>query len=463
MYDWIVKNKTKLLILYLLKASLFIPHVAFASGETCAYNGSANATFYLPTVWGGLQSFNRQTGGTQVQQAGIWHLFKVFDINIYTNPTTVYATSTDVLYSYTSTTTPLEFSTIFNNHGAGTYFAIGNAGYYGLCGDVTNGNGYTYFSLDNSGNVTFLELQNASNLCADPTSRILNFNPLDNVTTANPVNFDLQACIDPLDVGVISGIALKLENIDQNVLLLRAFSPSNIVLLNERHIQTAGIYTFSSTTWLGEGNYRLEACINKTTLFGINNIFTPRTCESHQFIVGSSTFIGNISQHMFTDTNDYLNGLNATSSSVLASTCNPVGLNFDIRQCSSFMLVPDGASMRTTINDLRDGLFVRFPMGYVTRFVDIFANTATSGIPAWTASVQIGAGNTTTPEITTITVDPSDMIAGGASLLESVHDPITNKSPRDVFYPMVQLVVALGVLMTIVADLTGSHKHIGKK
>jgi hypothetical protein len=52
-----------------------------------------------------------------------------------------------------------------------------------------------------------------------------------------------------------------------------------------------------------------------------------------------------------------------------------------------------------------------------------------------------------------------DMITGGGQVLESVHDPFNNKTPHDVFYPMVQLTIALGVVMTILADLMKSHKN----
>lgn len=299
----------------------------------------------------------------------------------------------------------------------------------------------------------------------NPTSRILNFLPNDGVLVDNPVEFGINACINEEDLGIISGINITLHNIDQNVLLLSEFSPSDIYLLREESIETPGLFSYSTTTTLGYGNYRIEACIKRSYFFGfiINPLSSINDCQSHQFIVGEPTFIGNISQTIYGETNDFLNGLTATSSAALAATCNPIGGNFGIRECISFLLIPSAGDLQNTMQTARTGILSRAPWGYVNRVYTIFSNTATSTLPSFTASIQVGAGNTETPEITTITIDPGDMIAGGGALLDSIRDPITDKSPRDVFEPMVQLTIALGVLFTIITDLVSSHRHANEE
>jgi hypothetical protein len=299
----------------------------------------------------------------------------------------------------------------------------------------------------------------------DPATRIIDFSPLDGETVSNPVTFSLDACIDPEDLGTIKGVNISLHNIDQNVLLLGTLSPSDIYLLDQEDIDIAGLFQFSTSTYIGEGNYRLEACIERSYFFGfiVNPFSDISDCISHQFVVGTSTYIGNISQRIFGDTNDFLNGLTATSSEALANTCNPLNSNFGIRECMTFLFIPDAYSLSLTMEDARTGILTRVPWGYFTRVINILSSTATSTLPAWTASIQVGAGNDMTPEITTITIDPADMLAGGASLLDSVQDPITNKTARDVFLPMVQLTVALAVIMTIISDLTSSHRHANEE
>jgi hypothetical protein len=451
MYAWLVKNRKRILILYCLKVLIFIPQVATADGGTvtCGTFSNGGYQIYVPSVWNGFNATTYQITGDVldgVSGTGFWSISQ-FDTNIgtkiYTQP---------ILYG--STGSIPSFATIQSEHGNGVYYFTSNVPY---CG-----NGFAIFSL-NDGIVTFLDTPPEINTSCitDATTRILDFSPLDNATTSNPVTFDLSACINPADIGTIKGINIRLHNYDQNVLLIGSLSPSDFEVLFDRNVQTSGLYQFSTSTTIGEGNYRIEACIDRSYLYGfIENPFSSvSTCESHQFVVGSSTYIGNISQRIFGETNTFLNGLSATSSEALASTCNPLGGNFGIRECTAFLFIPDGASMQAIVTDLKSGILTRPPIGYFTRFISILSNPATTTIPAWTASVQVGAGNNPTPEITTITIDPADMLAGGASLLDSIHDPITNKTARDVFYPMVQLAIALSVLMTIVADIAGSHRE----
>ncbi len=52
------------------------------------------------------------------------------------------------------------------------------------------------------------------------------------------------------------------------------------------------------------------------------------------------------------------------------------------------------------------------------------------------------------------------MLAGGSVLLDSIDDPIYGKNARDIFTPIIQLVVALAVIFGIIADLTKSHHHM---
>ncbi len=299
--------------------------------------------------------------------------------------------------------------------------------------------------------------------CEDnDTTRIIEFTPLDGATTTGPdVDFSLDACIDNEDLGTFQGLNITLHNIDQNVLLVSDFSPNDIYLLRERDIETSGLYQFSTTTTLADGNYRLEACIERSYLFGfiVNPLNINAICQSHQFIVGSSTFIGNISQNLFRDTQNFYNGLTATSSEALARTCSVVSLDFDIRQCVIFLFLPDANSLTQTMNNAREGIFSRAPWGYFTRFVAIMTSSATSSLPVFTAQFQTGAGGDMTPDIETIEIDPSDMIAGAGALLEDTRDPFTNKNARDVFEPFIQLSIAIAVIFTIVADITRTHKN----
>lgn len=483
MVSWIKRNKGKILILYAIKAVLFIPSVAYS------------ATEYSQDLYVGYQLGDATTFSTEA----IYNYKTEDKTGVYFTPTSIinrveipypegYATTTidctqikintSLVADYPATNNVASSTCVFSgtalysigvgvtgviiSHGAQLYkFAYATGTGYGFVMNTSD----EVINFDRQFTIKFCDsdtcdgvfTNNVADLCeSNPLTRIFDFAPADNSTTSNPVDFNLRACINPEDLGTIKGVNITLHNIDQNVLLLGSLSPSDIYLLRERDIDVAGLFEFSTSTTLGEGNYRLEVCIERSYFFGfiVNPLSSLSECESHQFIVESPTFIGNISQNIFRETNDFFAGLTATSSEALANTCNPISGNFGIRECTAYLFVPDAQTLNATMKDIRTGILTRVPWGYFTRIVSIISDTATTSLPSWTASVQIGAGNDMTPEITTITIDPSDMLVGGASLLESIHDPITDKTPREIFYPMVQLVIALGVIFTIVSDIT---------
>jgi len=449
MLSWLSRNKGKILILYAIKLALFFPNMAHAEQlfaeifETSTTTTGASWCVNLNGNSWDANSFGEgyegtYPDGTIVDETG--NGSDTFDCLIENsgskNP------DTNRLWQYFGYS-PTDDVNLWNE---GDYWIK-----WSEAQDL-----YSLFHFDG---IEWTTPQEGSECVSDPRTRILDFTPLDNSTTSSPVNFSLNACVNQDDLGTIKGVNITLHNIDQNVLLVSSFSPNDIELVDE-DIETGGLYTFATTTTLGDGNYRIKACITRSYLGFAIGLFSPISdCQSHQFVVGEETFIGSISQRIWGDTNAILNGTGATSTQALANTCNPLGGNFDIIQCATFLTIPDSASLSQTMEDAREGILTRVPWGYFTRTVSILNNPATTTIQAWTASIQVGAGNDLTPEITTITIDPSDMLAGGASLLESVHDPITNKSPRDVFYPMVQLTIALSVIMTILADLAQSHNH----
>lgn len=293
----------------------------------------------------------------------------------------------------------------------------------------------------------------------DLTTRIINFTPADNSTTTNLVDFELEAYINSLDVEGIKGIRLSLHNIDQNVLLLGALSPADIWLL-EDDIDQAGFYNFATTTTLADGNYRLEACIERNYLGGLflNPWSEISECQSHQFIVTEGTFIGTISQNSFDELEDFYEGMSATTSDALASTCNLLNSNFDVRLCLAYLFIPSGEALHETIQSLKEGVLSRAPWGYLVRTYDIFSGVATSTLPTFTVTIPFSETASTT-----LFFDPADMIAGGALLLENTRDPIYNKNLRDVTEPLIRLFIAIFILFFIIKDVSGMVSSGGSR
>lgn len=287
----------------------------------------------------------------------------------------------------------------------------------------------------------------------DDTTRIVSFSPLDGSTVSSPVTFELEAYINENDIGTVQTIQLTFENIDQNVLLLGFLSPSQITFV-DINVENAGFYNYSTTTPIGDGNYRIEACIKRTFFgladsFSIVNLFSDISdCQSHQFVVGTSTFIGSVQSQIWGETNSFLEGLTATSSEAMARSCNPLSGDFDVRQCFVFLTVPDSASLSATMTNARDAILTRWPWGYGTRFVQIITSSATTTLPSVTIPILTGTG-----QDTNLSFNFGDMVAGGGALLGQAQDPISGKTVREVFEPFIILFFAGIVVIIIVNDL----------
>lgn len=341
---------------------------------------------------------------------------------------------------------------------------VGTADTYNKMRDCTEGG--TCTSVVSNGVWTLIgnndELQNFN-------TRIISFLPENATTTTNPPYFELNAYVAAEDLGTIKGIRLSFHNIDQNVLIIGALSPSDIWLVDEE-IETAGEFFFStSTVSVADGNYRIEACIDRTFFgddFGliggwIIGAFTDvDDCQSHQFIVGTSTFIGNISQNLWQDTQDFFGNSTATSSEALAATCNPLSSSFGIRECTAFLLVPDPLQLSQTMTEARSAFLSRVPWGYFTRTIDIMSSQATTTLPSFTTNIQIGAGSDMSPASTSITIDIADMVAGAGSLVDGIEAVgYEGVGFRTVFEDWIKGMVALLVILTIVADVAQSHRN----
>lgn len=289
----------------------------------------------------------------------------------------------------------------------------------------------------------------------DDSTRLINFTPAEGAVlpSATPVTFSLTAYINPDDIGQYIGVRFTFHNIDQNVLLLNRLSPSDFYILDGFEATTSGMFTYVSSPYtLGDGNYRAEAQIERSYLGGwFVNPFSPiNDTQSHQFIVGSSTFLGNFSQTAFDDLQTFFASSTATSTQVTSRSCNP--LAWDTQLCLSYLFIPSSADMTNTILGLKDMVLSRVPWGYATRFYNIISSTATTALPTFSVNLHLGAGSLT-PATSTLSFDPDDMLSGGAALAGSIKDVTYGKTAREILEPLIRMGVALMVLFIIVGDL----------
>ena len=291
----------------------------------------------------------------------------------------------------------------------------------------------------------------------NPKTRIITFTPEDGTTTlsAVPVDFNLHAYINADDLGTFAGIKITYHNIDQNVLLASDFSTSDIVFLDRIQATSSGDFYYATSTLLADGDYRVTAELEKTTIFGIINPFagTLGTIDeqSHQFIVGSETFIGHISQSNQKELAQFYASSTATTSSALASTCNPLGA-FDIRSCLSFLFVPDSNALNDSLNTLKNGVLNRAPWGYITRIINIMATTSITTLPVLSYTFQGDsplAGDT-------LSYDTGAYLTASAQISnEAVSNMPDHKTVWEILKTPISLFIYLVLVLGMLKDITG--------
>lgn len=291
-------------------------------------------------------------------------------------------------------------------------------------------------------------------------TRIIELLPADigttTATTTSPVTFHLHAYLNPEDMTEPYGIEVSIENIDQNT-IFREFSEDDFYLFRG-NATTSGDFYYTATSTLSDGNYRIKACLTGQWYYFPNLFADFNQCVSNQFIVGEASFIGNISQTLYADTQAFFDEFGATSTAALANTCNPIGGNFNIATCMAWAFIPDAQRLRDDMEETRDELLTKAPWGYLNRVYTIFTSPATSTLPTFIATIPGGPGSGTI-QTEQISFDMQDMIVGAGALVNSIEDPYHGKTARDIMEPFIKLVIALGVILTIVADLTKMYNH----
>lgn len=227
-----------------------------------------------------------------------------------------------------------------------------------------------------------------------------------------------------------------------------------------------GYNNFATTTEIDRiGQYTFVIELRKESLvqsivswWGLDGLFSNGSVimsTTTQFIVGQR-----LSYDTFIASSTEL-GQNFFSSSTLSISdvknyCS-FSTNFSIIDCLYSLFVPTYNKVDNSFHLAQSGFFSHAPFGYVTRLVFIFNNTSTSSLPVFTIPIRTGL-NTTTDTIY-LTYDMNDIISGAGNVIDNTRDPYYNKNLKDIFYDIVRLIVALAVIIVIIKDMTGSHKH----
>lgn len=296
---------------------------------------------------------------------------------------------------------------------------------------------------------------------ADLMTRIISLSPENGTTTASTsVTFNLDYYINESDLNGWLGVVVNLENIDQNV-VFSELSRNAYHFIDNHFATTSGEFTFSTTTVLDEGNYRVSAYLTRSYL-GLNDFWsginTISIDEQHnQFIVVASTTLGNLSQSLFGEVNSLLNSTTtSTSTEALRASCVPWSGGFAVDYCLTYLFVPSSEQINSAMISLKDGILIRVPVGYVTRFISIISDSATTSLP--TVSYTF-ATSSVLSMIGTISFDPFGALNESGNILHSAISDQGGGTVWDILGLIVKIAVYLGLVLMIIHDVTGIIYH----
>lgn len=371
--------------------------------------------------------------------------------------------------------TNYQFDTITNSSGSGGVWLM--AGYtYGIhaitnCGspfintvvsDPSNLIYYGFLSWDGNYEETFLDISGRTRIVSvDPTS-------FEVVSSSTPFTVGAEIYVNESDFE--DGMILRQKITQTNKpFTIASFVfpvlgiplPSFVQALFTDQGLTYDIEAFGSSSYstttdvITSGLHTLTTEILQprplSSIFGYGTVVMTTT----YFVVGSTT----ISDQIFLGLADLAVTLNDTATSTFAQltdSCNPLS-GFSIVNCITALLWPSSGQIESAMAELEQKVLVKAPLGYVTRFVAILNDTATSSLPA--IAYEFGASSPLSGA--EMTFDFQEIMDESSVILNTtlVSDRVDPKTVMELFMPLWQVLVYAFLFFMIIKDVSGLYKR----
>ncbi len=304
---------------------------------------------------------------------------------------------------------------------------------------------------------------------ANTTTRIDSITPLDNTSyaTSTTFGFNVTGYISAADyVAGSTNITIKYSNggFESSLAVGPAFASIQQADNSATFVfpvTTSGHFSFSTTTNMQQiGDYSLNTSLTvpRYSFLGFTFYTTTLVASSTVFQVATSTAFGTLRQSVQADYRAFVSN---ASSTINTSVCSPISGNFSVVPCMSILFgFPSLSQLQADFALLDNQVLTHQPWAYPTRFFTILTTSSTSTLPSFTVNIAIASGTETT-----LSYNPSDMLAGGATLLSGIEDPHSGKNLEEIIKPFIQLFVAISVLIIIIFDIMamGHHTKSGGK
>jgi len=300
-------------------------------------------------------------------------------------------------------------------------------------------------------------------------TRIIAANPLDKATVASSTSGTIGVKINVNTPQWTQALAQNAGNwfvhitltspIKPNV-LGGAFASGNSKDFNFP-INTSDVINFATTTDLSTlGDYTMNIEIVQPSWlstylswFGFSGTVLDATTT--RFTVVNQTGFDTLNSSSTSIIDQFL----ASTSPQLIASCASF-TSFDLADCLNLLFIPQPSTFGYVLADV-NGILQFAPWGYATRAVNILSGTATSSFPEIVAGIPDPSNPT---QKLLWHIDPNEMIAGAATLNNSIVDPSTGDPVMPGIRQIVDTVIALSVVSYIFYDLiAGKRSSVSHK
>jgi len=188
-------------------------------------------------------------------------------------------------------------------------------------------------------------------------------------------------------------------------------------------------------------------------LFSSNNLIST----SSYFYVGYATGLDNAVDQGGASVAQYILTGTTTGANTIVN-CGDI-LNGGITPCLVSLVVPNSVTFSADMTRLRNGFLSVWPLGYITRFIEILTTTSTSSLPV----ISYTTASSSMFGIIDIDLDPFGSLSSSDSPMLFESDGTNPKTIWEIMEYPTYVVVGLMLLFMIIHDLTGVSKHSNHK
>jgi len=339
---------------------------------------------------------------------------------------------------------------------------------------ATMATGTTYYAMawkaSDGENVQFPIVWNGTTFddvgdsCDSGDTRICDLVPVQNdhiVAEDNMVDFslDLYISADDLSSGFYS-VWVSLESLDSNGGIFLGPTSEQSILLFDEYISEPGTYNFSTSTYQADGNYSVQAKLKQESAIVICTNHAWGVCASdtmvHTYYVNTETVLGHLTNSMIDDVNTALgNVAYSTTTAITADSCNLFADEFGVVKCMTYLFVPSRDQVAYEWLAFHDYILSIFPIGYITRFIDIVSDDSPVEPPDMTYTF----GRSSPADLQGLTYSINIFDEENINKLATIYADNTEvpdtKNIWDIIMPYLTTLFVIGAFIVMFHDLSG--------